>query len=163
MSPNETLFLESTNKIAKSDISNSSFVQFQIWDFPGQIDFFEGTFDAEEIFGKCGALVFVIDAQDDYTEALQKLHQTVTKAHKVNPNITFEVFIHKSDGLSDEQKIGGKQYAKSVSDWWCSVLLTFHIFEKYIAYYQILKEIFHNKQLNFCKTKKKGICASHFI
>lgn len=35
MSPNETLFLESTNKIIKDDINNSSFVQFQIWDFPG--------------------------------------------------------------------------------------------------------------------------------
>lgn len=26
------------------DISNSSFVQFQIWDFPGQIDFFDPSF-----------------------------------------------------------------------------------------------------------------------
>jgi len=40
MSPNETLFLESTSKPSKNDISNSSFVQFQIWDFPGQLDFF---------------------------------------------------------------------------------------------------------------------------
>ena len=63
MSPNETLFLESTNKIIKDDISNSSFVQFQIWDFPGQIDFFDATFDSDMIFGGCGALVFVIDAQ----------------------------------------------------------------------------------------------------
>jgi len=107
MSPNETLFLESTNKIIKSDISNSSFVQFQVWDFPGQIDFFEGTFDAETIFGGCGALVFVVDAQDreEYPEALSKLHATVTKAHKVNPNIKFEVFIHKADGLNDDNKI----------------------------------------------------------
>ena len=45
------------------DISNSSFVQFQIWDFPGQIDFFDPTFDLETIFGGCGALIFVIDAQ----------------------------------------------------------------------------------------------------
>lgn len=65
MSPNETLFLESTNKIIKDDISNSSFVQFQIWDFPGQIDFFDATFDSDMIFGGCGALVFVIDAQVD--------------------------------------------------------------------------------------------------
>lgn len=65
MSPNETLFLESTNKIIKDDISNSSFVQFQIWDFPGQIDFFDPTFDSDMIFGGCGALVFVIDAQVD--------------------------------------------------------------------------------------------------
>lgn len=65
MSPNETLFLESTSKIVKNgifflsttsmsflmsyvaDISNSSFVQFQIWDFPGQLDFFDPAFDSE--------------------------------------------------------------------------------------------------------------------
>lgn len=105
MSPNETLFLESTSKIVKNDISNSSFVQFQIWDFPGQLDFFDPAFDSEMIFGGCGALVFVIDAQDDFTEALNKLHMTVVKASKVNPNITFEVFIHKVDGLSDDHKI----------------------------------------------------------
>ncbi|XP_028405866.1 ras-related GTP-binding protein C-like [Dendronephthya gigantea] len=105
MSPNETLFLESTAKVVKDDISNSSFVQFQIWDFPGQIDFFDPAFDSELIFGNCGALVFVIDAQDEYMEALQKLHSTVTRAYKVNPNIKFEVFIHKVDGISDDHKI----------------------------------------------------------
>lgn len=63
MSPNETLFLESTNKIVKDDINNSSFVQFQIWDFPGQIELFDSTFDYDMIFGGCGALIFVIDAQ----------------------------------------------------------------------------------------------------
>ncbi|XP_045463637.1 ras-related GTP-binding protein C isoform X2 [Harmonia axyridis] len=105
MSPNETLFLESTNKIVKEDINNSSFVQFQIWDFPGQIDFIDSTFDSDTIFGGCGALVFVIDAQDDYGEALNKLNVTVTKAYKVNPNIKFEVFIHKVDGLGDDFKM----------------------------------------------------------
>lgn len=106
MSPNETLFLESTNKIYKDDISNSSFVNFQIWDFPGQIDFFDPTtFDSEMIFSGTGALIFVIDAQDDYMEALQRLHLTVTRAYKVNPDIRFEVFIHKVDGLSDDHKI----------------------------------------------------------
>jgi Ras-related GTP-binding protein C/D len=105
MSPNETLFLESTNKVQKDDISNSSFVQFSIWDFPGQIDFFDPTFEKESLFGNCGALIFVIDAQDDYLEALSKLHDTVTKAYQVNPNIRFEVFIHKVDGLSDDTKM----------------------------------------------------------
>merc|ERR1719315_786726 len=105
MSPNETLFLESTNKIVKDDISNSSFVQFYIWDFPGQIDFFDTTFDTELIFGGCGALVFVIDAQDDYIDALAKLNTTVSKAFAVNPKIKFEVFIHKVDGLSDDTKM----------------------------------------------------------
>lgn len=57
------------------------------------------------IFGDCGALVFVIDAQDDYLEALSKLNQTLTKAYKVNPRIKFEVFIHKVDGVSDDFKM----------------------------------------------------------
>ena len=43
--------------------------------------------------------------QDDYVEALAKLHMTVTRAYKVNPDIKFEVFIHKVDGLSDDHKI----------------------------------------------------------
>ncbi|CAL8249601.1 unnamed protein product [Boreogadus saida] len=105
MSPNETLFLESTNKIYKDDISSSSFVNFQIWDFPGQVDFFDPTFDYEMIFRGTGALIFVIDAQDDYVEALGRLHLTVTRAYRVNPDINFEVFIHKVDGLSDDHKI----------------------------------------------------------
>lgn len=97
--------MESTNKIVKDNINNSSFVKFQIWDFPGQIDFFDPTFDSDVIFGGCHALVFVIDAQDDYSEALQKLNQTVTKAYKVNPHIKFEVFIHKVDGVTDDFKM----------------------------------------------------------
>ncbi|XP_051948368.1 ras-related GTP-binding protein C-like [Xyrauchen texanus] len=105
MSPNETLFLESTNKIHKDDISSSSFVNFHIWDFPGQVDFFDPTFDYEMIFRGTGALIFVIDAQDDYVEALGRLHLTVSRAFRVNPEINFEVFIHKVDGLSDDHKI----------------------------------------------------------
>lgn len=38
-------------------------------------------------------------------EALSRLHLTVTRAYKVNPDINFEVFIHKVDGLSDDHKI----------------------------------------------------------
>ncbi|KAF9190526.1 hypothetical protein BGZ51_008483 [Haplosporangium sp. Z 767] len=103
MSPTETLFLESTSKINKDNIH--SFIDFQVWDFPGQMDFFDQTFDTTAIFGEVGALVFVIDSQDDYMEALSRLHSTVVAAHGVNPNISFEVFIHKVDGLSEDYKI----------------------------------------------------------
>jgi Ras-related GTP-binding protein C/D len=54
-------------------------------------------------------LIFVIDAQDDYNEALHRLFTTVTSAYRVNPSITFEVLIHKVDGLSDDYKIGNKK------------------------------------------------------
>ncbi|CEG81849.1 hypothetical protein RMATCC62417_15999 [Rhizopus microsporus] len=62
-------------------------------------------YDPQDIFGTVGALIFVIDAQDDYSEALHRLFTTVTSAYRVNPNITFEVLIHKVDGLSDDYKI----------------------------------------------------------
>ncbi|KAJ3053882.1 hypothetical protein HK097_003171 [Rhizophlyctis rosea] len=51
------------------------------------------------------AQIFDEMLQDDYLEALHRLYITVTRAHKVNPNISFEVFIHKVDGLSDDHKI----------------------------------------------------------
>uniref|UniRef100_A0A4W3GE43 Ras-related GTP-binding protein n=1 Tax=Callorhinchus milii TaxID=7868 RepID=A0A4W3GE43_CALMI len=47
----------------------------------------------------------VVPWQDDYMEALARLHLTVSRAYKVNPEINFEVFIHKVDGLSDDHKI----------------------------------------------------------
>lgn len=123
-------------------------MQLQIWDFPGQLDFTDDAFDTEQIFAQCGALIYVIDAQvpaaavdasiamlksafapppqDDYSEALSKLHKTVLKAHKVlrrssrdvvaallkpsarsqiNPTMTYEVFIHKVDSINDEHKM----------------------------------------------------------
>lgn len=43
--------------------------------------------------------------QDDYMEALGKLKQTTSRAYKVNPHIKFEVFIHKVDGLPDDDKM----------------------------------------------------------
>ncbi|KAI7871893.1 Gtr1/RagA G protein conserved region-domain-containing protein, partial [Spinellus fusiger] len=104
MPPNDTLYLESTTKIQKEDITRS-FIDFQIWDFPGQVNYFDMAYDSQEIFGAVGALIFVIDAQDDYSEALHRLFYTVTSAYRVNPTITFEVLIHKVDGLSDDYKI----------------------------------------------------------
>ncbi|CAO3618145.1 unnamed protein product [Cunninghamella blakesleeana] len=104
MPPNDTLYLESTTKIQKEDITRS-FIDFQIWDFPGHNGYSDPTYESHDIFNSVGALIFVIDAQDDYSDALNRLFYTVTSAYKVNPNITFEVLLHKVDGLSDDYKI----------------------------------------------------------
>lgn len=50
-------------------------------------------------------LLSLCDLQDEYTDALAKLHTTVSKAFRINPDIKFEVFIHKVDGLSDDHRI----------------------------------------------------------
>ena len=104
MSPHDTLFLESTNKIVKNDIANSSFVQFEVWDFPGHVDTASAAVKPEVTFGGCCALVWVIDAQDDFSEALQRLQATIVTAHRVNPNIAIEIFLHKVDSFSEEQR-----------------------------------------------------------
>ncbi|KAG2194048.1 hypothetical protein INT47_008132, partial [Mucor saturninus] len=92
-------------RILLMGLPRRSFIDFQIWDFPGQVDFFDGSaYDAKEIFDTVGSLVFVIDAQDDYSYALHRLQYTIIKAYEVNPSITFEILIHKVDGLSDDYK-----------------------------------------------------------
>ena len=63
MNPDDTLLLESTCKIFRDDISSNSFINFQIWDIPGQLDVNDASFDFEAIFKSTGALIFVIDAQ----------------------------------------------------------------------------------------------------
>lgn len=102
--PSETLFLESTARIQKD--SMASFMDFQVWDFPGQIDVFDNpNFDIEAVFGEIGALIWVIDAQDDYLEAVARLNNTILNLQRTYPNINIEVFIHKVDGLSDDYKL----------------------------------------------------------
>ena len=113
-SPHETLFLESTNDIRLRDISTSALVQFQLLDFPGHFDFSDrkSRVSAERVFKKPGALVFVIDAQDDenqFSEAIDYFLQMAKIAYKLNPKIAFDVLIHKVDGdayLSDDHKTG---------------------------------------------------------
>ena len=81
-------------------------MDFQVWDFPGQIDVFENPgFDMDAIFGEIGALIWVIDAQDDYLEAVARLNATILTLQGSYPNINIEVFIHKVDGLSDDYKL----------------------------------------------------------
>lgn len=99
MQPNETLFLESTQKVSTNNVLS---FDFEVLDFPGNANFNDIN---QEIFTGCGAMVFVVDAQDDFSEALQRLYILVVAAHKTNPNISFEVFIHKVDGLPDYHKI----------------------------------------------------------
>jgi len=83
-------------------------MDFQVWDFPGQIDIFDNpnfAFDMDAIFGEVGALIWVIDAQDDYLEAVAKLNSTILHLQRSYPHIAIEVFVHKVDGLSEDYKL----------------------------------------------------------
>ncbi|KAF1998414.1 ras-related GTP-binding protein-like protein C [Amniculicola lignicola CBS 123094] len=102
LAPSETLYLETTTHIKKE--SMHSFMDFQVWDFPGHLDYFDPIIDTENIFQEIGALIWVIDAQDEYLDAIQRLNTTILNLHHTYPTINVEVFVHKVDGLSDDYK-----------------------------------------------------------
>src|ERR1700761_1631430 len=120
--PSETLYLETTTRIKKESMQlvqapilsraltlftrdgNSSFMDFQVWDFPGHLDYFDPAFDTENIFDEIGALIWVIDAQDEYLDAIARLNTTILNLQQHYPAINVEVFVHKVDGLSDDYR-----------------------------------------------------------
>lgn len=104
MSPHETLFrLEATQQTERALVDHTSLCRFTILDFPGD-DYGGETM----VFDGPTTLLFVVDAQDEpYDHVLQSFSNVVTRALRVNPQISIEVFIHKVDGelfLSDESK-----------------------------------------------------------
>lgn len=95
MSPNETLFLESTHRPARHAVPG--FVDFELWDLPGHADDAAAAPDLD--WRRCGGLVFVLDAQDDYIDALARLHATLLAVLPGNPALPVHIFIHKVDSL----------------------------------------------------------------
>lgn len=62
MSPNETLFVESTPRVTTETVKGS-FINFEAIEFPGQMSPFDNAMNPHDTFSRCGALLFVIDAQ----------------------------------------------------------------------------------------------------
>jgi len=86
----------------KHEIGNSAFCQLQVLDMPGVL----GDEQMERVLQSCATLIFVIDVTSEETdEALQRLHFTIVRAHAANPGVCIEVFIHKADALTEEQKV----------------------------------------------------------
>ncbi|KAL8711246.1 MAG: hypothetical protein Q9220_004391 [cf. Caloplaca sp. 1 TL-2023] len=102
MAPHETLFLEATTTISKE--SMQSFMDFQIWDLPGQIDYLDGSFDADSIFNGVGGIIWVIDAQDNYNEPIGRLSDAVLQLTESYPDIRYSIFIHKTDSLAQDYR-----------------------------------------------------------
>lgn len=105
ISPHETLFLDSTERVHKHEVGNSAFVQLEIFDIPGELGSEEAEMNLEGVMRGCSALIFVIDVtSEDTDKSLRRLHETIVRAYNANPNVFIEVFIHKADALTEEQK-----------------------------------------------------------
>ncbi len=103
MSPHETLYLDSTTKTVRHHVQNSCVVDLNVWDFTGNVDVDD--LDHVSTFEPAGALLFVIDAQDDYAGAISKLVTIIDRAFRVNRGLFFEIFIHKVDGVPEDRKL----------------------------------------------------------
>ncbi|KAB8437397.1 hypothetical protein FH972_025075 [Carpinus fangiana] len=89
-------------------------MDFQVWDIPAGVSYLDAPDqDIDGIFSSVGALIWVIDAQDEYFTAIQRLNDTIlylcrryhSPQHPDNPfdgMPHIEVFVHKVDGLSDD-------------------------------------------------------------
>ena len=131
MQPSQTQFLESTPHLTLNQFSCGSFINFQVQELPGQLQVFSsghnggsggnsgqassydddpminmvgGGYDMERLLKRCNAVVYIIDAQDDYSESILRLNAIIQLGRRVNPRIRYEVFIHKVDQLSEETK-----------------------------------------------------------
>ena len=62
----------------------------------------ESNFDTESIFSSAGAMVWILDAQDDYQESVARLTETILQLQQLYPDIKYSVFIHKVDSLSND-------------------------------------------------------------
>lgn len=107
MQPLDTLYLESTSKPTTE--SFSLLIGLSVMELPGQLNYFEPNYDSERLFSSVGALVYVIDSQDEYLNALTNLSMIIEYAYKVNPKIHIEVLIHKIDGLSEDYRIDAQR------------------------------------------------------
>ena len=94
-----------TIKESFSDLC-SSLMDFDIVDFPASQSTVNASDPAlgslREYFNTLSTLIWVIDAQDEYLEAVDRLVSVIISLFQDKPTVNFEVFIHKVDGISDD-------------------------------------------------------------
>ncbi|KAL3314216.1 hypothetical protein Ciccas_007164 [Cichlidogyrus casuarinus] len=106
MSPSDTRGLESTSGVVRQPVSHSTFINFPFcYDVPGQKDRFD-VFIEKGIVDPLTAVIFVIDANNEYVDALSRLNSMLQLAYAHNLNPKIEVFIHKVDCLTEDEKVG---------------------------------------------------------
>jgi Ras-related GTP-binding protein C/D len=73
-------------------------------ELPSHITAESPEFAQDSYYRELGAAIWVIDVQDEYLSSINALIQTAMFFAEHYPRVHFEVFIHKTDGLSDEYR-----------------------------------------------------------
>ncbi|KAF2726109.1 ras-related GTP-binding protein-like protein C [Polychaeton citri CBS 116435] len=98
----ESLFLDPTNRTQTSHVQ--LFTNFEIVEVPAHFDVTTPDFDHRSIFLGVGSCIWVIDVQDEYLADIGSLVETAVFLAQRYPRVNLDVFIHKTDGLSEEYK-----------------------------------------------------------
>ncbi|ORC85624.1 putative small GTPase [Trypanosoma theileri] len=108
MQPHDSVNLPTTVQAERSTVHSNDFVNFEVWDFPGQCNPFDPSnascYDGCQLLDNCGAIVFVMDCRDMIEDARARLLDTICAVYEYNPNLSIEVFIHKVDALSEDHQ-----------------------------------------------------------
>lgn len=108
MQPHDSASLATTVQPEKSTVHSNDFVNFEVWDFPGQNDPFDpnnaSRYDVNQLLENCGAIVYVLDCRELIDDARARLLDTISAAYRYNPELCVEVFIHKVDALSEDHQ-----------------------------------------------------------
>lgn len=80
-----------------------------MWDFPGDLDILDPGFDIEDAIGELGTLIWVIDGQSDYHDALCRLHAFIIAIRPKYPFLNIDILIHKADSMSDDYQMEVQQ------------------------------------------------------
>lgn len=108
MQPHNTVTLPTTVVPGKTTMDSNEFLNFEVWDFPGQNDPFDennaNRYDANQLLENCGVIVFVLDCREQVDVARVRLVDTICAAYRYDPRLCVEVFIHKVDALSEDHQ-----------------------------------------------------------
>jgi len=102
LSPADTLFLEPTT--APSTATMQSFVTFESTELPSHLSLHAPDVDHASLFAHAGAVIWILDVQDEYLTSISAMVRTAVFLATHHPRVHFEVFIHKTDGLSEEYR-----------------------------------------------------------
>ncbi|KAK9451092.1 Gtr1/RagA G protein conserved region-domain-containing protein [Limtongia smithiae] len=94
----DTIYIDST--LTPTEYTFSAFVDFTIIELPYSED--EDTFQYQDTLKECASLIYVIDSQAGYHDAVYNMQFVIEQAMHVRPTINIEVFVHKVDGLSED-------------------------------------------------------------
>ena len=79
-------------------------MNFDSAELPTQLPVLSPDYDHASIFTNIGAVIWIVDSQDEYLSSINELLRVAVFLAENYPRVNLEVFIHKIDGLSEEYK-----------------------------------------------------------